>query len=125
MSAPQPHQEVVTKPRRPKVRMVGSTGDERHEGGEQPEYRGLCPTCRHTGTCTFPRSEDRPVHFCEEFEGESSTPELTVVCHEKVINQQALTDREKYPGICFSCARRETCTFPRPEGGVWQCEEFE
>jgi len=105
--------------------MVGSTSDERDAGGEQPEYRGLCATCKHTSTCTFPRSKDRPVHFCEEFDGEEDKPALTVVHHEEVLDQEALADREKYPGICSTCEKRDTCTFPKPEGGVWHCEEFE
>ena len=124
MSPTQPHRKTVAKPQRLKVRMVGSTSDERDAGGEQPEYRGLCATCKHTSTCTFPRSKDRPVHFCEEFDGEEDKPALTAVHHEKVLDQEALADREKYPGICSTCEKRETCTFPKPEGGVWQCEEF-
>jgi hypothetical protein len=32
--------------------------------------------------------------------------------------------REKVLGLCADCAARETCTFPRPEGGVWHCEEY-
>jgi len=65
------------------------------------------------------------VHFCEEFDGEEDKPAPSVVHHEEVLDRESLADREKYPGICFTCARRDTCTFPKPEGGVWQCEEFE
>ena len=125
MRATQPHQKTVAKPHRPKVRMLGSTSDERYSGGEQPEYLGLCSTCRHASTCTFPRNGDRPVHFCEEFEVEVNEPAQTVVSHEEKVEQGTPADREKYPGICSTCARRDTCTFPKPEGGVWQCEEFE
>jgi len=125
MSATQPHHKTVAKPHRPKVRALGSSGEERYPGGEQSEYRGLCSTCRRAGTCTFPRSKDRPVRFCEEFDGEEGKPALTVVPHQEVLDQEALADREKYPGICSTCAKRDTCTFPKPEGGVWQCEEFE
>ena len=28
-------------------------------------------------------------------------------------------------GLCVNCTKDETCTLPRPEGGVWRCEEFE
>jgi hypothetical protein len=65
------------------------------------------------------------VHFCEEYDGEEDKPAPSVVRDEKVVDQDALADREKYPGICSTCANRETCTFPKPEGGVWQCEEYE
>ncbi|MBX3393880.1 MAG: hypothetical protein KF841_00790 [Phycisphaerae bacterium] len=27
-------------------------------------------------------------------------------------------------GLCATCELRETCTFPRPESGVWRCEEY-
>jgi NADH-quinone oxidoreductase subunit E len=30
----------------------------------------------------------------------------------------------KYKGLCLNCANRETCTFPKPEGGVWHCDEY-
>jgi hypothetical protein len=28
-------------------------------------------------------------------------------------------------GLCMNCAYRETCLYPKPEGGVWHCEEYE
>jgi (2Fe-2S) ferredoxin/predicted RNA-binding Zn-ribbon protein involved in translation (DUF1610 family) len=30
----------------------------------------------------------------------------------------------KYRGLCLNCAKREFCTFPKPEGGVWHCDEY-
>ena len=27
-------------------------------------------------------------------------------------------------GLCTTCELRETCTFTRPESGVWRCEEY-
>lgn len=27
-------------------------------------------------------------------------------------------------GLCVNCANRQTCLFPKPEGGVWHCEEY-
>ena len=32
-------------------------------------YRGLCATCPGWATCTYPIPDNRPVLFCEEFEG--------------------------------------------------------
>lgn len=107
------------------VRVAGSENDERDAADTQVEYRGLCSTCKHASTCTFPRNEDRPVHCCEEFDGEVKEPVPTVVAHREVVNEETLADREKYLGLCSVCAKRNTCTFPKPESGVWQCEEFE
>lgn len=28
-------------------------------------------------------------------------------------------------GLCTTCIHAETCEFPRPDGGVWRCEEYE
>jgi hypothetical protein len=30
-----------------------------------------------------------------------------------------------HQGLCVNCDVRETCTFSRPEGGVWYCEEYQ
>jgi len=26
--------------------------------------------------------------------------------------------------LCATCVKRDTCTLPKPEGGVWHCEEY-
>ena len=28
-------------------------------------------------------------------------------------------------GLCRNCKKQKTCTLPRPEGGVWRCEDYE
>ena len=30
----------------------------------------------------------------------------------------------EYKGLCVNCARREICEHPKPEGGVWHCDEY-
>jgi len=32
--------------------------------------------------------------------------------------------RSKSIGLCGNCALDETCTRPRPESGVWHCEDY-
>jgi hypothetical protein len=27
-------------------------------------------------------------------------------------------------GLCINCANRKRCLYPKPEGGVWHCEEY-
>jgi hypothetical protein len=31
----------------------------------------------------------------------------------------------KHKDLCRSCKKRETCILPKPEGGVWRCQEYE
>ncbi len=33
-------------------------------------------------------------------------------------------DGEEFKGLCVNCANRHTCLCPKPEGGVWHCEEY-
>ena len=41
-------------------------------------YRGLCSTCDNAATCTFPRDPALPVMQCDEFQGETISPEVTL-----------------------------------------------
>lgn len=34
-------------------------------------------------------------------------------------------DTRLFKGLCMNCAHRDTCLLPRPESGVWHCEEYE
>jgi hypothetical protein len=34
-------------------------------------------------------------------------------------------DTGKYKGLCKNCKKRKTCTLPKPDGGLWRCEEYE
>lgn len=31
----------------------------------------------------------------------------------------------KHKGLCKNCKKRDTCELPKPEGGVWRCEDYE
>lgn len=33
-------------------------------------------------------------------------------------------DSERFKGLCMNCDNRFDCLLPRPEGGVWHCEEY-
>jgi hypothetical protein len=32
---------------------------------------------------------------------------------------------EPLKGLCIDCKKRHTCRRPKPQGGVWRCEEYE
>ncbi len=95
------------------------------------ESSGLCMTCVHVGTCTFLRRDTPPVLFCEEFDGQQehrSGASAEVMAQSVTVHTQAtyMPERSsKFNGLCATCEKRELCTFPKAEGGVWHCEEFE
>ena len=97
-----------------------------------PEYilkGGLCCTCRNASNCMYLRSSSRPVLNCEEFEEFPAQPakKPTEVTMSMQSDNPGNTppEKSKYFGLCANCKHRKTCTFPKPAGGVWHCEEYE
>jgi len=98
---------------------------------QKTAHRGICATCRRAPTCAFLSKDGRVVLNCEEF-----TPVDPPLCPSVRSVRAASTPRppaspadrrgrEKVLGLCASCERYDTCGFPKPEGGVWRCEEYQ
>ncbi|MBA7656392.1 hypothetical protein ES703_64316 [subsurface metagenome] len=95
------------------------------------EYKGLCSNCDNASTCTFPGYPERPVLQCEEYVC-SPIPIIKNVDKERyqstrsqvksIINEEKLG---KYKGLCVNCDFRKTCMYPKGEGGVWHCENYQ
>lgn len=83
-------------------------------------YRDLCSTCSHTESCGNRSTPGRPIFFCEMFEVFASPPAATAAAREPA----ARLDAGEYKGLCQNCESRNTCIFPKPEGGIWHCEEY-
>ena len=117
--------------------MKGEGSDEKGSPRESPipaededPYGGLCMTCIHSPTCTFPCRKDQPVLSCEEFDDRGTdatqahgiaplpTPEP------KMPPIKVIPESSQPRGLCATCAHRDTCRLPKPAGGVSHCEEF-
>ena len=92
------------------------------------DHGGLCLSCRNVSTCTFSRDPERPVIQCDEFDGfESFLRRPKNLSHKSMMalkSNPGKNDLDGYKGLCCICEERETCTYPKPEGGVWHCEEY-
>jgi hypothetical protein len=75
----------------------------------------------HNETCTYPNKGAERMVFCEEFEIEKAPHSNSVVSHDEV---EELPRARNLKGLCVNCANLGTCTFPKPESGVWHCEEY-
>jgi hypothetical protein len=84
---------------------------------------GLCITCRFAADCGPAKFLGGPILFCEEFET-AATPTARKVSSRSPQVPSEEDAGEKQKGLCMDCTNRENCTFPRPEGGVWHCEEY-
>jgi hypothetical protein len=86
-------------------------------------FTGLCTTCVNEPSCTFPRKTGVPVMHCLEFNGET-LDETRTPRRARPSSTPMVDPPRREPGLCFWCENKPTCTFPKPAGGVWSCEEF-
>ncbi len=95
------------------------------------EEIGLCATCNNVATCFHRRRYDQPVWQCEEFDdSDLVVGSQTNNGNSPNMNEaESLSDNDKnsslFIGLCSNCKSRNFCTYPKPEGGVWRCEEYE
>jgi hypothetical protein len=92
------------------------------------EYRSLCSSCKNAAGCTFQKDRQKPALYCEEFEIDTC-PSAEIAEKEKPLPTISVDvedkDSGKFIGLCSNCNKRRTCVFPKPEGGIWHCEEYE
>jgi len=94
------------------------------------QYHGLCSCCEFSLTCSYDRDPKHPVLQCEEFGGITRSPVRAGNLKSNPISnirKPTLAPKisfQHYKGLCLTCEARASCTYPKPEGGVWHCEEF-
>ena len=80
---------------------------------------GVCPACKFDPACIYEASSEHVILQCEQFEmgfAESPVPAGNTAVR--------ATQSSAYAGLCANCDNREACIYPKPEGGVWRCEEY-
>ena len=92
---------------------------------EDQKYYGICTTCNNAPFCAYSKNSKRPVWFCEMFQNQTPTESSPPKNSENLNSEKkSKTDKSKYKGLCINCENRDTCTFPKLEGGVWHCSEY-
>ena len=99
------------------------------------KHKGLCPACVYKGECTYVKDTNKPVMQCCEFKGIGEVQEQKLIYRRRSegetvwdISRPVLTKQEsesELKGLCKICSLRNECTFPKPAGGVWHCEEYQ
>jgi hypothetical protein len=84
---------------------------------------GICASCMNASECTYPKDPGRPALFCDEFAGSPGRPALKATPKNAVMAEPEQKPNLNH-GLCGTCANYKECTFPKPEGGVWRCEEY-
>jgi len=105
-------------------------GNEGIIASRKEEVLGICSSCKTASTCTYTKDLRRPVLQCEDFDGYEPRPERPIVKNILLMsdpNHRSNAEEKgpsEYKGLCSICEDRETCTFLKPDGGVWHCEEY-
>ena len=91
------------------------------------ERQSLCSTCDLDPGCTFVRDKDKrpPNLYCEEFTCNNSRPTKKVVRDIPPIRARKKDNPNNFCGLCSDCENSNACVFPKPEGGIWHCEEYQ
>jgi hypothetical protein len=94
------------------------------------ESLGLCSTCNNAPGCYY-LARRGPALFCELFDGYAPPAERSAGARaawpaaaspaRRAVEEEAA----QFSGLCVNCEHRRTCTSPKPEGGVWHCENYE
>lgn len=113
--------EVADMRREPK-----HTTDDNGLVAELETAAGLCSTCKHYSSCTFPKCSDSPKLFCEEFECAGASCSGVEIGIAPAKSPEVLTglSAEQFLGLCVNCEIRESCSHAKLTGGVWFCEEY-
>jgi len=92
--------------------------------------QGLCSTCKNADKCSFSGNHRHPIFYCEEFEYKEFFSGNKAEKNHPVSNEAFSDYNSKkivvnnLKGLCANCKNRETCTYPKPIGGVWHCNEY-
>jgi len=84
--------------------------------------KGVCAACKYYPGCIYEAPSGGVILECEQFEMGFREPEACPK-PERPTRSYA-KDTNGFAGLCANCDNRETCIYPKPEGGVWRCEEY-
>jgi len=94
------------------------------------EYQDLCSTCNNYHNCIFRKNAKRPVFFCELFDDYVSQTKTEIDLDKKIVSDEQGSfsgkneDSHYLIGLCSNCKNRGTCIYNKPEGGIWNCDEY-
>lgn len=97
-------------------------------GVKQTEaFSGLCSTCNDAPTCVQALKAMQPILFCDMFDdhcppAQSRQADVETAAISAPLREEAEPLAMK--GLCQNCDHRHDCALPRPETGVWHCEEY-
>jgi hypothetical protein len=84
---------------------------------------GLCMTCNNQPTCYY-HARRGPALFCELFDNFVPSEGVRRFPDEELPEPSQALNKD-YAGLCMNCDHRTECMHPKPESGVWHCEDYD
>ncbi len=94
------------------------------------ERPGLCMTCNNAPDCVYRSQRGFDALYCEMYD----CYPLTNISENKSDDTEPIITSIKPPskemkqhpgkGLCSNCDNFKDCLLPKPEEGVWHCEEY-
>jgi hypothetical protein len=86
---------------------------------------GLCMTCNNVSTCVYRKRYKKPVWHCEEFDNYvlPKYNQILIMNDDEFLGIQQ-KETNQFKGLCSNCDDRYSCKYPKPESGIWHCEEY-
>jgi len=91
---------------------------------DSDHYRDLCTNCDNADACDGGTRPRRPIFFCESFEVFGAAP-AAEMSRTDPTPTKAAPSVNGHVGLCMNCDNAKICVLPKPEGGVWHCEEYQ
>jgi hypothetical protein len=93
---------------------------------------GLCEECILAEGCTYPGEKRKRVTLCSEFTGHQPilfkatdyNMESALDSWTRENKSQQDPNAKTIRGLCATCIGVDSCTFPKCETGVWNCDEY-
>jgi len=90
----------------------------------QSVARGVCASCKNEPGCMYLSKSDGIILQCGQFEMYMPPPAAPPIRRDVRTPQADGNGSKKLAGLCQNCDNRDSCIYPKPEGGVWRCEEY-
>ncbi|HOA74416.1 MAG TPA: hypothetical protein PL151_03485 [Phycisphaerae bacterium] len=106
--------------------LAGRTGIPKQSestGCDEP-LQDLCSNCENAETHARRGRPKRPIYFCEEFEVSSAAPSPGPDHNVREPRMETHSASGRM-GLCVNCENAATCCLPKPDGGIWHCEEYQ
>ncbi len=89
------------------------------------ERPGLCMTCNNAPDCVYRSQRGFDALYCETYDCYAVvTNNSNDSLYTEPIIASVTPPQHPAKGLCSNCDNYEDCFLPKPEEGVWHCEEY-